>query len=90
MKRVNMIASGSVQGVGFRAYVQKIAQDRHIAGWVRNLADGTVEIEAEGPDDLLNRFIESIRSSKTIFINVHSLQVRDISVTNEQGFTIRR
>lgn len=39
---------GTVQGVGFRAYVSRQAQALGLSGWVRNRSDGTVEVEACG------------------------------------------
>ncbi len=44
------LVSGTVQGVGFRAYVQRQAQALGLSGWVRNCTDGTVEVEACGTD----------------------------------------
>ena len=52
-----MIVSGRVQGVGFRYYVEDIALGMNISGWVRNLSDGTVEIDAEGEEDKLKKFL---------------------------------
>ncbi len=40
--------SGAVQGVGFRYTTQRYARELKLVGWVRNLADGQVEIEVEG------------------------------------------
>ena len=89
MKRVSMIVSGRVQGVGFRAYVQDIALGMNINGWVRNLPDGSVEIEAEGPDEAVERFILVINQSRGDFIYVDTLQKCDIPISREQGFFIR-
>ena len=48
--RVHLVVRGRVQGVGFRWFVREEAQRLGLAGWVRNLADGGVEVAAEGDD----------------------------------------
>jgi acylphosphatase len=50
MRRVRAIVSGRVQGVSFRAATCREARRLGVVGWVRNLPDGTVELEAEGDD----------------------------------------
>ena len=59
-KRIHAIVSGIVQGVCYRAFTRDAArQIGNLSGWVRNLPDGTVEMEVEGParnvDTLLDR-----------------------------------
>lgn len=56
------VVSGLVQGVGFRWTVQRVARSLGIAGTVRNLPDGTVEIEAHGGPDALTNLREALQS----------------------------
>ncbi|HEX4451862.1 MAG TPA: acylphosphatase, partial [Kofleriaceae bacterium] len=51
MRRVRAIVTGRVQGVSFRATACGEARRLGVVGWVRNLPDGSVELEAEGDDD---------------------------------------
>ena len=55
--------SGQVQGVGFRYSVRKVANEFEVTGSVRNLADGRVELVAEGNTDELEAFRQGIRES---------------------------
>lgn len=48
MERLHAVIHGSVQGVGFRFFVLRRAQQLGLAGWVRNNDDGSVELVAEG------------------------------------------
>lgn len=50
------VVSGLVQGVGFRYYALRRAQERGVVGEVRNLPDGRVEVIAEGESDPLDAF----------------------------------
>ena len=55
--------AGSVQGVGFRYSVKTVATGYEVTGAVRNLADGRVELVAEGTKDELEAFRQAIRES---------------------------
>ncbi|MEK7165269.1 MAG: acylphosphatase, partial [Patescibacteria group bacterium] len=55
MKRLHLIISGLVQGVGFRAWVRGAARDLKLVGWVMNREDGAVEIIAEGDEPGLKK-----------------------------------
>jgi len=59
--RYEIRVTGRVQGVGFRWSAVKEAQNRNITGYVKNLPDGSVYIEAEGGKEQLNSFIEWCR-----------------------------
>jgi acylphosphatase len=48
-RRVRIVVRGIVQGVGFRASTQRTARDLGLTGWVRNLPDDSVLLEAQGP-----------------------------------------
>ncbi len=54
---------GRVQGVGFRYTVRRIATGFDIAGWVRNLPDGRVELLAAGEPDEVTAFLQAICDS---------------------------
>jgi acylphosphatase len=55
--RLHALVRGRVQGVGFRASVHHEAGRLGLAGWVRNLSDGAVELEAEGDRPSLERLL---------------------------------
>lgn len=59
--RVHLVAEGLVQSVGFRWFVAREAGALGLAGWVRNLADGTVELEAEGEKPLVEQLVGAVR-----------------------------
>jgi acylphosphatase len=80
MIRYNMIISGYVQGVGFRYFVRITASKYGINGWVRNNMNGTVEIDAEGNEINMNKFIEVIEKG-----NRYS-EVADISIKENKSY----
>jgi acylphosphatase len=53
MERLHAVVHGDVQGVGFRYFVQRKAQQLGLQGWVRNNDNGTVEVVAEGTREQL-------------------------------------
>jgi len=58
---VHIIVHGHVQGVFFRVSAQIRALELGLAGWIRNLSNGTVEAHAEGDRDALDHFIKWCR-----------------------------
>lgn len=58
MRRIRAIVSGRVQGVSYRAATCTEARRLGLVGWVKNRDDGSVELEAEGPDDMVAALIQ--------------------------------
>jgi acylphosphatase len=61
MKRLEAVARGYVQGVGYRAFVVREARLLDVTGWVRNEADGSVRVVAEGEEGSLLDLLRSLR-----------------------------
>ena len=57
---LHVIVRGRVQGVGFRYFVRERARTLRVAGWVRNLPDGAVEVLARGEREALDRLRTAI------------------------------
>lgn len=66
MKRVHLIITGDVQGVGFRAWVRTIARELGLTGWVKNREDGAVEIVAEGKRTDLEDFVATCQRGSDV------------------------
>ncbi|WP_026332186.1 acylphosphatase [Deinococcus apachensis] len=59
--RLTALVSGTVQGVGYRRYVQRHARDLSLSGSAENLLDGRVEVVAEGSEADLDRLLHWLR-----------------------------
>jgi acylphosphatase len=78
---------GHVQGVGFRWSAAKIARIAGISGFVKNLSDGSVYIEAEGTLEQLNTFAEWCKKGPGLSI-VESISVESAPAVNYPDFRI--
>lgn len=58
MKAVHAFVSGRVQAVGFRQGCRQVARGHDLVGWVRNLADGRVEVWAQGDPESCDALVE--------------------------------
>ncbi|MCP5532390.1 MAG: acylphosphatase [Akkermansiaceae bacterium] len=88
-KRV--IYEGRVQGVGFRYTVKDLARGFEVTGWVRNLPDGSVELQAMGEKDELAAFLHEIREESAVAGNIKTHYVSDIPpLDGVTGFSIVR
>ena len=80
---------GRVQGVGFRAYVERQAFQLGVAGYVMNLADGRVQVHAEGVQSAVDALIEAVRRGPRA-ARVARASVRWLPPTNRfRSFDIR-
>jgi acylphosphatase len=66
MKRTHLIISGHVQGVGFRYFCLKQAEQLGLAGYARNRSDGSVEVEAQGEDAAIEAFVSLLKQGPRI------------------------
>jgi acylphosphatase len=87
-KRVHLFVSGRVQGVYFRAHTHKKARALALAGWVRNLPDGRVEIVAEGGEENIASFLDWVRLGPPAS-RVEGIKLEWSEPQDEKGFRIR-
>lgn len=81
--------SGKVQGVSFRQYTQGEAERLDLNGWVRNLADGRVEVLVEG-EELAVRELEAWLAHGPERARVDALELEEQPVQGVAGFIVRR
>lgn len=88
MVRLRITVEGTVQGVGFRPFVFRVAQQLGVAGWVTNIAHGAL-LEVEGAVAAVEIFLERLQKEKPATAKVDRLTVEPASSTGEIGFGIR-
>jgi acylphosphatase len=89
MKRVLIRISGKVQGVFFRASAKDEADRLGIAGIVRNEADGSVFVDAEGSEEPLQHFVVWCRNGPT-HARVMTIVTEEATPKGYVGFKIER
>ena len=89
MQRIQAIIQGRVQGVFYRASTRDQARTLGLSGWVRNLADGTVELVAEGDESPLDQLLLWCREGPP-GARVDAVDVQRAAGTGEfTGFAVR-
>jgi acylphosphatase len=82
------VISGRVQGVGFRWFTESAAAREGLHGWVRNRPDGSVEAQAEGDADALERFERALRHGPPA-ARVDAVEVDAVAPTGrDTGFAV--
>jgi len=83
MKRYLMIASGRVQGVGFRYFALYAAKSLNLTGTVRNQSNGNVEIFVQGNEVVLDKFKSQLMKGNA-FIKVEDLFSKEIPLEEKE------
>ncbi|HUS29104.1 MAG TPA: acylphosphatase [Kofleriaceae bacterium] len=88
MRRIRAIVSGRVQGVSYRASTADKARQLGLAGWVKNLPDGSVELEAEGSPDQVAALVTWCHHGPPA-ARVDNVTVEELSPTGGDDFDVR-
>lgn len=86
--RLRLKVRGRVQGVGFRWFAREAAERLGLSGWVKNLPDGDVETEAEGPPEALARFTAELKSGPP-YARVDGVEEVEVPPEGGRSFEIR-
>jgi acylphosphatase len=89
MKHYTIQVFGKVQGVFFRASTQDKAEALGLTGWVKNEADGSVLIEAEGSEDKLQNLISWCRQGPPQ-ATVEKVEYAEDELQNYAQFEVKR
>lgn len=88
-RAVRLRITGGVQGVGYRWWAEREARKLSLDGWVRNCADGSVELTAIGEEDALDRLVEACKVGPPA-ASVDQVQVLAAEDDGSVGFETRR
>ena len=73
-----IIFTGRVQGVGFRYATKQLALGFDVIGWVKNLSDGTVELQIMGEPDEIEEFIQEIVEESDLAAHIREFASSEI------------
>ena len=85
--RKRIVFHGRVQGVGFRYTAKYLAQSLGLTGWVRNEWDGTVTLEIQGREMLINKLLVGLNHNQ--FITIDWMDTKEIPVEQENSFWVK-
>ncbi len=86
-----VIFEGRVQGVGFRYTTKDIAKGFEVCGTVKNLPEGTVEMEVMGEREEVEAFLKEIAEESALAHHIKGMHVKNIPpLEGVKGFTIER
>ncbi len=85
-RTVHVMVRGRVQGVGFRWFAARAASAQALIGWVRNTADGSVEVAATGPTPAIDAFLAALQRGPA-HARVDAVEVEDGAATLTDGYT---
>lgn len=85
--RKHITFHGRVQGVGFRYTAKYMARSLGLAGWVKNEWDGTVTLEIQGREALIQKLLVGLNNNQ--FISIEWMDTEEIPLEEEGGFKVR-
>jgi acylphosphatase len=88
MKAVDVLISGRVQKVGYRAFTKRNALLLGIKGYVENMADGKVHVVIEGEEHQIDKLLEILRQGPVVS-QVRDVRVTEIEKAGHQNFEVR-
>lgn len=84
--RKHILFFGRVQGVGFRYCSINKAKNIGLTGWVKNLYDGSVEMEVQGMESDIELLIQYLNQER--YIRIERMEVEKMELKNERDFLL--
>ena len=85
--RKHIVFYGRVQGVGFRYTAKYLARSLELTGWVRNDPEGTVTMEVQGREALINKLLVGLNGGH--FISIEWMDTKEIPLEEEREFVVK-
>ncbi|MBK1876243.1 carbamoyltransferase HypF [Pelagicoccus mobilis] len=87
-QRKRLTIQGTVQGVGFRPHIYRLATELQLSGWVSNCSEG-VHIEVEGPQKKIQSFTRRLLNERPAHSQINSVQSTPQPLSSSSPFEIR-